>query len=167
MSLNRTPNRGIYCLLVVATLLNLLTPELLAGVPQFLATCQTYEGGFCNASFPGWAFGSGKGALIVCLWGSALHLPFQTTRRSRRFLLIQATRQRLAQPSAKLTEDTHSALRHHGCSCNHTSNPIVLLRREASFPNRRSMPAPFFVGACKCRVSQSNSGDSKAGRTSS
>ncbi|KAI1793727.1 terpenoid cyclases/Protein prenyltransferase [Ganoderma leucocontextum] len=50
--------RGIYCLLVVATLLNLLTPELLVGLPQFLATCQTYEGGFCNASFPGWAFGS-------------------------------------------------------------------------------------------------------------
>ncbi|KAI0324706.1 terpenoid cyclases/Protein prenyltransferase [Cubamyces sp. BRFM 1775] len=48
--------RGIYCLLVVATLLNLLTPELLAGVPDFLATCQTYEGGFGNASFPGWAF---------------------------------------------------------------------------------------------------------------
>ncbi|KAI0750474.1 terpenoid cyclases/Protein prenyltransferase [Fomes fomentarius] len=48
--------RGIYCLLAVATLLNLLTPELLAGVPAFLATCQTYEGGFGNASFPGWAF---------------------------------------------------------------------------------------------------------------
>ncbi|KAI0350797.1 terpenoid cyclases/Protein prenyltransferase [Trametes cingulata] len=48
--------RGIYCLLAVATLLNLLTPELLACVPDFLATCQTYEGGFGNASFPGWAF---------------------------------------------------------------------------------------------------------------
>ncbi|OSC97259.1 terpenoid cyclases/Protein prenyltransferase [Trametes coccinea BRFM310] len=48
--------RGIYCLLAVATLLNILTPELLAGVPDFLATCQTYEGGFGNASFPGWAF---------------------------------------------------------------------------------------------------------------
>ncbi|EIW52190.1 terpenoid cyclases/Protein prenyltransferase [Trametes versicolor FP-101664 SS1] len=51
--------RGIYCLLAVATLLNLLTPELLAGVPDFLATCQTYEGGFGNASFPGWAFEAG------------------------------------------------------------------------------------------------------------
>ncbi|CAL1702978.1 unnamed protein product [Somion occarium] len=47
--------RGIYCLLAVATLLNLLTPELIAGTPEFLATCQTYEGGFGNASFPGWA----------------------------------------------------------------------------------------------------------------
>ncbi len=53
-------HRGIYCLLAVATLLNLLTPELLAGVPEFLATCQTYEGGFCNASFPGWAFEAGQ-----------------------------------------------------------------------------------------------------------
>ena len=44
---------------MAATLLNLLTPELLAGVPEFLATCQTYEGGFCNASFPGWAFEAG------------------------------------------------------------------------------------------------------------
>ncbi|KAI0824323.1 terpenoid cyclases/Protein prenyltransferase [Trametes gibbosa] len=48
--------RGVYCLLTVATLFNLLTPELLAGVPGFLASCQTYEGGFGNASFPGWAF---------------------------------------------------------------------------------------------------------------
>ncbi|KAH9940138.1 terpenoid cyclases/Protein prenyltransferase [Epithele typhae] len=48
--------RGIYCLLVSATLLNIMTPELLAGTPDFLATCQTYEGGFGNASFPGWAF---------------------------------------------------------------------------------------------------------------
>ncbi|OJT05424.1 Protein farnesyltransferase subunit beta [Trametes pubescens] len=53
---DQTKKRGIYCLLAVATLLNLLTPELLAGVPDFLATCQTYEGGFGNASFPGWAF---------------------------------------------------------------------------------------------------------------
>lgn len=50
--------RGLYCLLAVATLLNLLTPELLEGVPEFIASCQTYEGGFGNASFPGWAFSS-------------------------------------------------------------------------------------------------------------
>lgn len=46
---------GIYCLLTVATALNILTPELLAGTPEFIASCQTYEGGFCNASFPGFA----------------------------------------------------------------------------------------------------------------
>ncbi|OCH90755.1 terpenoid cyclases/Protein prenyltransferase [Obba rivulosa] len=48
--------RGLYCLLVCATLLNILTPELLAGVPEFLASCQTYEGGFGSASFGEWAF---------------------------------------------------------------------------------------------------------------
>ena len=47
---------GIYCLLIVATLLNILTPELLEGVPEFIASCQTYEGGFGSASFPEWAF---------------------------------------------------------------------------------------------------------------
>ena len=62
-SLITPTDRGIYCLLTVATLLNLLTPALLAGVPEFLATCQTYEGGFCNASFPGWAFEAGQSCL--------------------------------------------------------------------------------------------------------
>ncbi|KAI0338827.1 terpenoid cyclases/Protein prenyltransferase [Trametopsis cervina] len=52
--------RGIYCLLSVATLLDLLTPELLEGTPEFIASCQTYEGGFCNASFPDWVFGLGN-----------------------------------------------------------------------------------------------------------
>ncbi|ORX39110.1 terpenoid cyclases/protein prenyltransferase alpha-alpha toroid [Kockovaella imperatae] len=44
--------RGTYCLLVVATLLDLLTPELLHNVDQFIASTQTYEGGFANATFP-------------------------------------------------------------------------------------------------------------------
>ncbi|KAG6336087.1 hypothetical protein ID866_3013 [Astraeus odoratus] len=44
--------RGIYCLLVVAHLLDLLTPELLEGTPAFIASCQTYEGGFSSASQP-------------------------------------------------------------------------------------------------------------------
>ncbi|KAF5369835.1 hypothetical protein D9758_001130 [Tetrapyrgos nigripes] len=44
--------RGIYCLLCVATLLNIITPELVEGTPEFLASCQTYEGGFASASFP-------------------------------------------------------------------------------------------------------------------
>lgn len=47
--------RGIYCLLTVATLLDILTPELVAGTPEFIASCQTYEGGFGSASFPDWA----------------------------------------------------------------------------------------------------------------
>lgn len=41
---------GTYCLLVVATLLDLLTPELLHNVDSFIASCQTYEGGFACAT---------------------------------------------------------------------------------------------------------------------
>ncbi|WVF65571.1 hypothetical protein IAT40_000300 [Kwoniella sp. CBS 6097] len=44
--------RGTYCLLVVATLLDILTPELLHNVDRFLAACQTYEGGFACSAFP-------------------------------------------------------------------------------------------------------------------
>lgn len=44
--------RGLYCLLVTATLLDLLTPELLEGVPGFIASCQSYEGGFSSSSLP-------------------------------------------------------------------------------------------------------------------
>ena len=42
--------RGIYCLLSTASLLNLLTPELIAGTPGFIASLQTYEGGFASSS---------------------------------------------------------------------------------------------------------------------
>ncbi|KAF7313263.1 Protein farnesyltransferase subunit beta [Mycena kentingensis (nom. inval.)] len=44
--------RGIYCLLVVATLLDIITPELVEGTAAFIASCQTYEGGFSSASQP-------------------------------------------------------------------------------------------------------------------
>ncbi|KAG6867978.1 hypothetical protein C0993_008737 [Termitomyces sp. T159_Od127] len=47
--------RGIYCLLVTATLLDILTPELVAGTASFIASCQTYEGGFASASQPYYA----------------------------------------------------------------------------------------------------------------
>ena len=45
-------DRGIYCLLIVALLLDLLTPELVNGTAAFIASCQTYEGGFSSASHP-------------------------------------------------------------------------------------------------------------------
>jgi len=38
--------RGTYTILAVARILNLLTPELTAGVADYLCSCQTYEGGF-------------------------------------------------------------------------------------------------------------------------
>ncbi|KAG8731972.1 CAAX farnesyltransferase (FTase) subunit beta [Ceratobasidium sp. 423] len=44
--------RGTYCLLVTATLLDILTPELVEGTPGFLRSCQTYEGGFASSSHP-------------------------------------------------------------------------------------------------------------------
>jgi len=62
--------RGIYCLLAVATILDLITPELIKGLRAFIAryvrlfvmtgdnhesasiSCQTYEGGFSAASQP-------------------------------------------------------------------------------------------------------------------
>lgn len=43
---------GIYCLLVVADLLDLLTPELIDKTAGFIASCQTYEGGFSSSSQP-------------------------------------------------------------------------------------------------------------------
>ncbi|KAF9039073.1 terpenoid cyclases/protein prenyltransferase alpha-alpha toroid [Panaeolus papilionaceus] len=47
--------RGIYCLLVTATLLDMLTPELVEGTASFIASCQTYEGGFASASQPSYS----------------------------------------------------------------------------------------------------------------
>ncbi|KAJ7262763.1 terpenoid cyclases protein prenyltransferase [Mycena haematopus] len=44
--------RGIYCLLVTATLLDIITPELVEGTAGFVASLQTYEGGFSSASQP-------------------------------------------------------------------------------------------------------------------
>jgi protein farnesyltransferase subunit beta len=52
--------RGTYCLLVVATLLDILTPELLHNVDKFISGCQTYEGGFACSTF---AFPTGRASL--------------------------------------------------------------------------------------------------------
>ena len=45
-------DRGIYCLLAVAHLLDITTPELISGTAAFIVSCQTYEGGFSSASHP-------------------------------------------------------------------------------------------------------------------
>ncbi|EUC55906.1 terpenoid cyclase/protein prenyltransferase [Rhizoctonia solani AG-3 Rhs1AP] len=52
--------RGTYCLLVVATLLDILTPELVEGTSEFLRSCQTYEGGFASSSHPYYSAESDK-----------------------------------------------------------------------------------------------------------
>ncbi|XP_074643711.1 protein farnesyltransferase subunit beta-like [Tubulanus polymorphus] len=41
--------RGVYCAASVAKLLNLITPQLFAGTPQWVSKCQSYEGGFSGA----------------------------------------------------------------------------------------------------------------------
>ncbi|KAJ2348467.1 CAAX farnesyltransferase (FTase) subunit beta [Coemansia sp. RSA 2618] len=43
--------RGVYCAMVIASLLNIMTPELIAGSAEFVARCQTCEGGI--GPFPG------------------------------------------------------------------------------------------------------------------
>lgn len=44
--------RATYCVVVIATLLGLATDELLDGAASFVASCQTYEGGFSALSTP-------------------------------------------------------------------------------------------------------------------
>ncbi|KAL1717611.1 terpenoid cyclases/protein prenyltransferase alpha-alpha toroid [Schizophyllum commune] len=50
--------RGTYCLIVTAILLDICTPELVEGTASFVASCQTYEGGFSSASQPYFAPGT-------------------------------------------------------------------------------------------------------------
>ena len=59
--------RGIYCLLVVACLLNVLTSELIAGTAAFIASCQTYEGGFASASHPYFPAAPSSSSPTACL----------------------------------------------------------------------------------------------------
>ena len=51
ISIRWLTSRGTYCLLVVATLLDLITPELIHNVDKFIASCQTYEGGFACSTY--------------------------------------------------------------------------------------------------------------------
>lgn len=85
--------RGLYCLLVTATLLDLLTPELLEGVPEFIAACQSYEGGFssaslrylggnCTSKFPTSCLGEAHGGYTFsCLASWVLVQPYLSTLR--------------------------------------------------------------------------------------
>ncbi|KAJ2856859.1 CAAX farnesyltransferase (FTase) subunit beta [Coemansia erecta] len=43
--------RGIYCALVIASILNIMTPDLVRGCAEFIARCQTFEGGI--GPYPG------------------------------------------------------------------------------------------------------------------
>lgn len=41
--------RGVYCAVVAAKLTNIITKDLFAGTPEWVVSCQTYEGGFGGA----------------------------------------------------------------------------------------------------------------------
>lgn len=42
--------RGTYCAIAIATMLNIVTPQLTEGVAEYVASCQTYEGGIGGES---------------------------------------------------------------------------------------------------------------------
>lgn len=44
--------RASYCVWCIAALTGIMTHELLSGMPGFLASCQSYEGGLSSSSFP-------------------------------------------------------------------------------------------------------------------
>ena len=60
--------RGLYTVLAVSSMLNMLTPELTEGVAEFVGSCQTYEGGIGgfpgNEAHGGYSF-CGLAALII------------------------------------------------------------------------------------------------------
>lgn len=56
--------RAGYCVVCVATLLGIATPELLSGMVEFVASCQTYEGGIAAASQPTYSAQEGSISLL-------------------------------------------------------------------------------------------------------
>ena len=61
--------RGTYTVLSVSRILNIITPELIQGVGEYILSCQTYEGGFGgepgNEAHGGYNFCSLAGLLII------------------------------------------------------------------------------------------------------
>jgi len=58
--------RAAYTVLCVASLLNILTPELTQGTATWIASCQTFEGGFGAEPFNEAHGGYGTFYLCVC-----------------------------------------------------------------------------------------------------
>lgn len=46
LEVGENDTRGVYCALSIASMLDILTPQLCDGVLEYLIDCQTYEGGF-------------------------------------------------------------------------------------------------------------------------
>ena len=53
--------RGVYCAMVIADILNIKDPELTCGMGDFIASCQTYEGGISCVPF-----GEAHGGYTFC-----------------------------------------------------------------------------------------------------
>jgi len=67
-----TDMRGTYCAISVASMLHMLTDELMAGVPEYVQRCQTYEGGIAGEegleAHGGYSY---CGLAAVCIMGKA------------------------------------------------------------------------------------------------
>ena len=48
LSAGETDMRGCYCAIATASMLHILTDELLEGVPEYISRCQTWEGGIAG-----------------------------------------------------------------------------------------------------------------------
>mmetsp|Transcript_53966 Transcript_53966/g.144566 ORF Transcript_53966/g.144566 Transcript_53966/m.144566 type:complete len:420 (-) Transcript_53966:34-1293(-) len=72
-----TDMRGTYCAIAVASMLHMLTDELVEGVPEYVRRCQTYEGGIAGEqgleAHGGYSY-CGLAALCIAGRASALDL---------------------------------------------------------------------------------------------
>ncbi|KAH8814706.1 terpenoid cyclases/Protein prenyltransferase [Flagelloscypha sp. PMI_526] len=77
-TIGEVDTRGTYGLLCAATLLNLLTPELVENTAQWIVDCQCYEGGFSSESYLGSPpHGEAHGGYTFCgLAGWVMLQPF-------------------------------------------------------------------------------------------
>eukprot|EP00494_Astrolonche_serrata_P025891 UN26152 len=70
--------RGSYCALAVASMCNILTPELTKGTADFISRCQTYEGGIAaepgDEAHGGYAL-CGLAALVIMNEENKIDLP--------------------------------------------------------------------------------------------
>jgi len=58
-------------LLVISSILDILTHELVEGTAEFIASCQTYEGGFASASHPCFSFNNNSSSPLRPTLGEA------------------------------------------------------------------------------------------------
>jgi len=84
--------RGTYCALSVARMLNLLTPELTAGAAEYIARCQTYEGGIGaypgNEAHGGYTF-CGLAAMVIMNKLDMLNIPLMLSWVTQRQMELE------------------------------------------------------------------------------